>query len=154
MIKEKKTFTEFCSDGLISGDDTLITSNFNKESIIISSIHNELAIDRSTHHIGYIPRLTFINSFPPWVSIKDRCNYEEQNFLTIGLNGQIDLIRFANENNSIYFDLKESSDNQEQPQLLSTYTDQSLSQFSLVDTRTFENASDIKNDVFMSNILV
>ncbi|ODQ47842.1 hypothetical protein PICMEDRAFT_120117 [Pichia membranifaciens NRRL Y-2026] len=154
VIKEEKTFTEFCSDGLISGDDTLITSNFNKESIIISSIHNELAIDRSTHHIGYIPRLTFINSFPPWVSIKDRCNYEEQNFLTIGLNGQIDLIRFANENNSIYFDLKESSDNQEQPQLLSTYTDQSLSQFSLVDTRTFENASDIKDDVFMSNILV
>ena len=162
VIKEKKTFTEFCSDGLISSDDTIITSNFNQESIYISSVHNDLATDQNALYIGYIPRLAFINSFPPWVSIMDRCAYEEKQFLTIGLNGQIDLVRFANGNNSIYCILKEDGYKQQQAQLLSSYTDQSLSDFSLVDMRTFRNPTfgqgrctfDIKNDAFMSNILV
>lgn len=156
---EARSFNQFCSDGLISKDDTLITSNYNEESVLISSIHDELSSGARRIDFGYIPRLCFLNSYPPWVSIKDRCYNAKKQFITVGLNGQIDLVKIANGKDSVSSAIEKMCEINRKG-LLSAYTD--LSMDCSVNIRTsvnslFEGNGDTysaKNDAFVNNILI
>lgn len=87
---EMKTLDGYYSDLLLMDEETLIQSDYNDEKILMTTLAGE-----ASEKIGYIPRLGKFNIFPPWVPPRDRKDQPKQ-FLTVGLNGEIDVFKFHN----------------------------------------------------------
>jgi hypothetical protein len=88
------TFEEYCSDLLVLKHNKIIHANYNSNSVTIT---DDININKHID-IGYIPRLGSVSAYPPWLSISERLEKDNEQFITVGLNGQIDLIVHENDN--------------------------------------------------------
>lgn len=84
-----KTLGEFSSDLVTMRHDIYVVADYSKETIDISNLPKKI-------DLMYLPRISPIDSFPPWVSLRERKEEKPDQFFTIGLNGQTDLIKGEN----------------------------------------------------------
>lgn len=91
-IKKTVFSNDFCSDILTIDELTTVQNNFNNESITV--IQGKA---KTTFNAGYLPRLGKFDSYPPWISLKDRADRKYKQFITVGLGGEIDLMTITDE---------------------------------------------------------
>ena len=79
--------SDFSSDILNLDSEVNILADFHHQSLTIK--HN-LSSELGALDVGYFPRLAAINSPLPWIPLSKRTMPQFKNFLTVGLNGEVD----------------------------------------------------------------
>lgn len=84
----EKHRNQFTSNALTLGRNIDVYADYNKEIVTLESqFTNPTFID-----IGYVPRLAFTEDYSPWISLREKQKEDRKSFVTVGLNGQADLI--------------------------------------------------------------
>ena len=79
--------SDFSSDILNLDSEVNILADFHHQSL---TIKHDLSSELGALDVGYFPRLAAINSPLPWIPPSKRTMPQFKNFLTVGLNGEVD----------------------------------------------------------------
>lgn len=95
-ITQKFTSNELRTDVLPLDKNNILYSNVKEETILITRDSISTSVE-----VGYLPRFAKVDSFPPWVSLRERSGKNYLQFVTVGLGGEIDLFTLAKKNDKI-----------------------------------------------------
>lgn len=85
---------QYCSDMIHLSSGKMIQSNYRDQTFWLRDCFNN-SLCGTNMKSDYIPRLSLLNSFSPWVSLQNRISNLNEQFITVGFNGQIDSFKLT-----------------------------------------------------------